>query len=1439
MKVSRSRGGVSFGLLTPFVASVFSLLAIGHIWSLSALAQDAQEIVVGTHVNFPPYYSVNVDGQPLGYAIDVMNNVADRAGLTVKYKFFENGELMRLALENGSIDVIPSFGITEPRRETLSFTVPLETFSISYFVRNQSDISENDQGFSTYGFGAVLGNAASTILANRDGIDLTIFPDAAGALVGLLSGEIDVLAYPEPVFWKIARDAGVSDRFAVVGRPLVEIIRGMAIRKDNIELFAVLDRTVRDFNASSDYQELYVTWFGQAPPFWTVRKVTLTSIVLFGALLAMAGLWRHYSLIRLNRMLNNSEQRFRRIFEDGPLGMVLTNPNRRIIAANGLFCEMLGYSENELKELTFNDITHTDDRDTSLDRATKVFSGTVNQGVLEKRYIKKTGEIVWASSTVSQILGKGGSPLYGIGMIQDITDRKRAVDELARSKEQYEFAVSGSGEGLWDWNVHTGEDYLSPRWKAILGYKDNELTNVLETFIDALHPDDKERAETASRAHLENRVPYNLEYRLRHKDGSYVWVSAKGQAIWDDDSQPLRMAGSIRDISEQKEMEGANTRLGRIVEQSLTELYMFDAKSLKFVQVNHGARVNLGYTLDELKELRPVDINPEFTDQMFTDLVKPLRERTLNQLVFENVHHRKDGSTYNVEVHLQLMQDEMPALFVANVVDITKRLEAETAIHESEQLYRRVFEDGLVGIVLSTPDRKIIAANQSFCQMLGYTEKELVELGLASVTHPDDNKTAIAIRDKSSRNSASPSLWEKRFITKNGDIVWAKVSISKVRNQDGTVQYGIGMVENITERKFTADALAQSEGRLRAVINHSPSLIVLKDLDGRLILANRTFEEWYGVKPGNWFGKTDYEFMPKDRADAVRVYDRQVLSSESALQDEIELPYGDGLHHVVEFTKFPVRGENGKILGVGSVVNDVTDRRQEGENLKKSEARLSAIINNSPDLIILKDPDGKLLLANKTFEEWHAKGDGAWHGETDWDIFPKEMADVVHALDKEALATNSTIHQEMETELADGRIHKLKVAKFPVSAETGEILGVGTISSDVTQLRAAEGQLRQAQKMEAVGQLTAGVAHEFNNLLGIMIGNAELLGPSVMENERAQHSVKAITKAVDRGANLTERLLAFSRKQILSPQPTEIGDLMLNFGKMIDSTLGETIDLRIEVTPDLWLAYVDPPQLEHALVNLAINARDAMPDGGSLAIEAANITLGEARNGGREKTPPGDYILITVTDTGSGVSPENLDKVFEPFFTTKDIGEGTGLGLSMVYGFVKQSKGHVTISSDVGVGTTFELYLPRSLNPALKNDPRNDDGDSDHGSGCILIVEDDADLRELPATLLRDQGYAVVEARDGDEAIKQLASGRSFNLVFTDIVLPGGMNGFEIAKEANRLQPGIKVIYTSGYAENTIEHEFQLETGPMIVKKPYRKAELLERVRAELANEVI
>jgi PAS domain S-box-containing protein len=642
-----------------------------------------------------------------------------------------------------------------------------------------------------------------------------------------------------------------------------------------------------------------------------------------------------------------------------------------------------------------------------------------------------------------------------------------------------------------------------------------------------------------------------------------------------------------------------------------------------------------------------------------------------------------------------------------------------------------------------------------------------------------------------------------------------------------------------TNLKKPYQELIQSQKYNRRLFDDSSIGMALCHMDGQLIDINpafaaiigRTVEEtktlsYWDITPETYARDEQRQLEDLSRTGACGPYEKEYIHKDGRL--------------------IPVRlsgtliEEDGTQLILSSV-EDISEHEESKaaqvkaeRELQESEHRFQTILDNTPAAVTIRDPQGVFLFSNQTFSAWVNKAPEEVIGKTPGDFFPPEQAAQISDSDREILTQGLFSTTEVVRLFPDGKTRTLINNKCPIYSADGNITAFGNILTDITEFKETEAALRQSQKMEAVGQLTGGLGHDFNNLLQIMSGNIELMRFLDNIDDKMEGHLDKVQRAVLKGKALTQRLLAFSRKQALSPKATDINDLAQGLENMLKRTLGEPVELRTILEPNLWSAMIDPDQLEHALVNLALNSRDAMPDGGKLSIETANITLDDGFAQQREDVTPGDYVLVAVTDTGQGMTPDDVMRAFDPFFTTKGVGEGSGLGLSMVYGFVKQSQGHVSIYSEIDKGTTVKIYLPRTK-LEIEDSEAPEAMQFARGNERILIVEDDPMVREVPSAILRGMGYGIVEAKDGREAIQHLQT-EKFDLLFTDVVLPGGMNGRQIADQARKLQPDIKILFATGYAENAIVHNGQLDKGVIMVNKPYLRQELLSKIRFVLGE---
>ena len=502
---------------------------------------------------------------------------------------------------------------------------------------------------------------------------------------------------------------------------------------------------------------------------------------------------------------------------------------------------------------------------------------------------------------------------------------------------------------------------------------------------------------------------------------------------------------------------------------------------------------------------------------------------------------------------------------------------------------------------------------------------------------------------------------------------------------------------------------------------------------------------------------------------------------------------------------------------------------------RASEQLLRLVTDAMPVLIGYVDSQQRIRMINNIGAEWYAKPRAEILGRTLSETLPAEFCEAVQPRIA-AVLSGELVRFEGVSTYPDGNSRRVRGQYTPDFEPDGSVKGYYALVEDVTAQRETEEQLRQVQKTDALGQLTGGVAHDFNNLLGIILGNLEMLRDRQTGDPQSLGLVDSALKATLRGGELTQRLLAFSRKQALAPKVVSVNDLTANTVELLRRTIASSIRIETNLAPDLWSAVVDPGQLENAIVNLSINARDAMPAGGTLTIETDNVDIEADQIEELAGLESGRYVRIAVADTGTGMRPDVRERVFEPFFTTKEVGKGSGLGLSMVYGFVKQTGGHVKVYSEVGVGTTIRLYLPVAQPDRVVDAIAGiADGDLPLGRGeTVLVVEDSEALRRVTVGHLEALGYAVQSANDGKSALAMLARHPDIALLFTDVILPNGMHGGELARQAQARRPTLKVVFASGYSRNAIAQQGRLAADVHYLNKPFRKQDLARSVRAAL-----
>jgi PAS domain S-box-containing protein len=801
--------------------------------------------------------------------------------------------------------------------------------------------------------------------------------------------------------------------------------------------------------------------------------------------------------------------------------------------------------------------------------------------------------------------------------------------------------------------------------------------------------------------------------------------------------------------------------------------------------------------------------------------------------------------------------------------DVTASREAEERLRESEAQLRLATDAAEIGLWDVDVVRETLFWPARVKAMFGISPDVPVSMAnYYAGLHPDDREAASAAF-ASAADPVARALYDVEYRTvgkEDGRIRWVSAKGRGLFDEAGRCLRVIGTAIDITERKRTEDILRESEMRFRNMADHAPVMMWVTDADGACTYLNR---RWY-----EYTGQTEAEGLGFGWLDAVHPGDRAASGdafltaneTKAAFRVEYRLRGTDGLYRWFIDAAQPRLGEDGGFLGyIGSVV-DIHDRKAAEERLVETTRRLDAILANTSQAIFLMDERQRCAYMNAAAERLTGYGldevlardcplhDVVHHTRPDGTPFPLCECPIDRAFPENEREQGEEVFVHK-----DGSFYPVGFTASPIRNERGEPVGTviearniegelrakaameafnatleKRLEEEATRREVAEEALRQSQKMEAVGQLTGGLAHDFNNLLTGISGSLELMQTRMSQGRLTDldRYMSAAQGAAKRAAALTHRLLAFSRRQTLDPKPTDVNALVHGMEDLIRRTVGPSVDVEVVGSAGLWVALVDAGQLENALLNLCINARDAMPEGGRITIETANRWLDD-RIARERDMPQGQYLSLCVTDTGAGMTPDIAARAFEPFFTTKPIGQGTGLGLSMIYGFVRQSGGQVRIYSEVGQGTTVCLYLPRHHGdaagpeemPDLAGARRAEQGET------VLVIDDEPSIRMLVTEVLEELGYTAIEAADGPSGLKVLQSDVRIDLLVTDVGLPGGMNGRQVADAARVSRPGLKVLFITGYAENAAVGNGYLDAGMQVLTKPFVMETLASRIR--------
>ena len=1097
----------------------------------------------------------------------------------------------------------------------------------------------------------------------------------------------------------------------------------------------------------------------------------------------------------------------------------------------------------------------------------------------------------WWDVQVTPILGADGRPEKLLCVSRDISEARHTDERLALSEERLAAALTASGVvATWDWDLAAGLIYGDANYVRIYSFDPEHAAAgaPLAEYLEKLHPADVARVRLDVDRTLAEGVDFSSEYRIVKPDDSIRWIFARGRVVRDEHCVAVRFAGTSVDITEHKAAEVRQAFLLRLSDRLrvLEEPQsILSAAAEQLGQHLSVSRVGFG-------QIQPDDETVAF-DGGYADGVEPIHGAfSMRYFGADNISRMRRGRTVVCDdvtadtsnnpanwkalsvrsfVAVPLLRGGRfrGALYV-NCCDGRRWSPADVALMEDvaarawDALERtraeaelRVSESRLLGAVAITSLGLFEWDTGSNAVVLSERSREIFGFGPGEGTradelfarmHPQDVER-VRVEAMTAARDASRLETSYRIVLPGGAVRWVKSVNNALPVAAGQAVRQVGVFEDVSHRVTAEQTLRTSESQFRTLAQSIPHHVWTAHPDGQLDWFNDRVIAYSGAPAGSLDGEAwANRVHPEDAAKNSELWMAAVSSGE-AFESELRVRRADGAYRWHIARAAAVRDSAGQIVRWVGTTTDIEEQHAARDALSSLNVTLEARVEQqtrerdqawkrSRDLQAIVGADGTIVAVN---EAWTTLL--GWHPD---EVVGRNHLDFSHPDDKprhgavlvQAAAGLLPLY-ECRTLHKDGSFQWVSWASAP---ENSVIYASGRHVTAERQAAAdlldTQEQLRQSQKMEAVGQLTGGVAHDFNNLLQVISANLQLMAKHAAGNDKIERRLDSAQDAVRRGAKLAAQLLAFSRRQALAPKVVNVGRFVLGMEDMVRRTIGEGIDVETVVPEGPWNALIDPTQIENAVLNLAINGRDAMQGHGSLTLTVSNVSLDAAYAKRHADVLAGDYVKLAISDTGAGMTAVVMGQAFEPFFSTKPVGGGTGLGLSMVYGFVKQSGGHVEIESQLGVGTTMKLYLPRT-EQAEDVIAAADTGPVVGGTETILVAEDDEGVRATVVDLLGELGYRVLKAKDAASALTVIESGVTIDLLFTDVVMPGKLKSIELARVARERLPGIAVLFTSGYTQNVITYGDRLEVGVELLPKPYTREVLARRIRHVLANQLL
>ncbi len=1027
-------------------------------------------------------------------------------------------------------------------------------------------------------------------------------------------------------------------------------------------------------------------------------------------------------------------------------------------------------------------------------------------------------------------LGKNGEVKGVVVLITDISSQRKIEQALSQERSLMRYFLDSIPDLIFYKSIEGVYQRCNSAFEQFAGKEEGSLIGL--TDFDLFPKEVAEFFQEKDRQALEwNGARKNDEW-VDYPDGRRVLLETLKTPVRDQDGNVLGLIGISRDITERKRAEEMKLKMAAIVHSS-SDAIIGSTLDGVITNWNPAAEKIYGYSEDEilgktLFELTPSENHAELRE--FMEII-PTGDAIKN---YDTIHTNKALDKIFVAVTISPVLNAEGIIAGASIItrDTTEKKVADRALRQSEERFSVAFWDSPVPTTITTlQNGRFLDVNDSFLQLTNYYREEVIGRTTVDLQWWRN----IEHRDEMLRRldqSGKLKHLELVIQTKDGDERITLVSFGTIRFKNE--ECILSQLYDITDRKKAEQALRSSEEWLRSIVRYSSDVISILNKSGIITYESSSCELIFGFACEELTGKSLFDFIhPEDIHRVKEIFARALKDTGSKSTVQYRFLCSDKSWLDIEST---ITNYLDTIAIGGIVLNsrDISERKKAENELKESEQRLKILFEYAPIAYYLSSLDGTFLDGNLEAERisgWKRK-DLVGKPIVESGLLPLEGISKFSEMFGQNQSGKPTGPDEINIIRKDGKKIIVEIRTFPVRIN-GQNLVLG-MATDITDRKILQRELTQSQKMEAIGRLAGGVAHDFNNLLTVINGYSDVLMSRLEHDAETRDKAALIKQAGQRAGSLTKQLLAFSRQQIVQPRLMNLNSTVEELAKMLRRLIGEDIELTINLEPGLGHIKADPMQIEQILMNLAINARDAMPDGGKLIIETTNKSFSEEYSHQHLEIKPGEYAQMIITDTGIGMDEELLSHIFEPFFTTKQEGKGTGLGLATVYGIVKQSHGFIQTYSEPGIGTSFKVYFPivqGSLSQTNKNTTKRSNLE---GSETILIVEDEEAVRTLLSAILKEYGYHVHEAENGLDAIRLFkALKNEVNLIITDLVMPR-MNGSELADHMKMSKPEIKILFMSGYTDTAIVQQEFLDSKALFIQKPFYPVEIVQKIRTIL-----